>query len=268
MRNKKKNNRKTSSILFKVIFPLIGIIVGGWFIFIGITHFLNTSSYFNIKKVVFVGVDEKDIADSIAKFYIGENIFQCNLKQASQDIKLKHPKFYDVRVDRSFPDRLTVYITQRKPIAQISNRGREFFLVDKEGMIVSQASNKANDEYAVISGIQGISSFSFGKKILIKELSCALRLISALHDNEAKFVNEYYMGTDKDFKLGSRAVIDISKFPTLIARIDYLELRFSEDSYTQKITMLFKILPTLAERLQEIKYIDLRFSEPAVAFKK
>ena len=263
MRNIKKNNRKNNSkTLLKVILPFVGIVAGGWFLFIGIARFLNTSSYFDIKKVVFVGVDKKDIADGIAKYYIGENIFQCDLRQASGDIKLKYPQFYDVGVVRNFPDRLTVYIIQREPMAQISNRGKDFFLVDRDGMIVSEGLNKPYDKFIVVSGIEGISSFSFGKKILIKELKGALQLVSVLQNNERIFTSLL-----KNAALDSSVEIDISKFPTLIAKINSLELRFTDDSYSQKLKMLFKILPTLTDRLQEIKYIDLRFTEPAVAFK-
>ena len=262
MRNNKRSNRKSIKVLLKLIVTLSALAAAGWLIFFGISNFLKTSSYFNIKRVIFIGLEDKEIADNIAQDYISENIFDCNLIQISRDIKLHFPQFHDLRIVRNFPDSLTVYIIQRRPIAQLHSRNREYFLIDNEGMIISRGSSSPYDKFIIIEGIKGVSSLRFGQKIIVNDLKKALELTAVTLANQNKLANLL-----NNFTLTSIA-IDVSKFPTIVMKIANFELRFAEESYNDKINIFLKLLPTLKGKIEQVKYIDLRFSEPAISFQE
>jgi len=232
-----------------------------YFIFFVITNYLNTSSYFNIKKITFVGLEDRAIADRIAKIYLGENIFRSHLVEIMNDIKLRYPQFYDLKIARNFPDCLTIYVVQRKPLAQLYLRNKEYFLIDKDGTIISEAQENKFDNFIIIDGVRGLSALHFGQRVLSNESKAALELVSvvlARQDQLSKLITNFAL---------DNVSVDISKYPTISMKIGGLEIRFSDNFfYSDKINMLIKLLPNLKDKIDQIRYIDMRFDEPAISF--
>ncbi len=255
----KKNTKNNFKKIIISLIPLIAFSFSCWLLALGVKAYLENSSYFKVKKVILYGLDDKKIAQDISRVILYDNIFNLNLKKIRKDLKNANPNFYDVDVIRNFPDQVTVNIIVRKPIAQINHRG--FFLVDSEGVIVSDMSNKPFINNIVISGLRNISKFSFGKKINLAELNSGLRLAQIIKDPRKELFSLFTSVTYDKIE------IDISKYPSLYLNIDNLELRFYDYNLENELKALIRILPSLEKRIKQVEYIDLRFDEPAVYFK-
>ena len=153
-----------------------------------------------------------------------------------------------------------VRVVRRKPVAQIQQKG--YFLVDSEGVIVSDASNRAFGGYVIIGGIKGISSeLSFGKKISSTELFSGLQLAELIMGQKERI--DTLLPSDLKNVLMR---VDVALHPSLYLYIDSLELRFHSDSMYAQLNSLINILPSLDKKIKKVKYIDLRFGDPAVSF--
>lgn len=255
---KGKKNKWSGSILKRGLLVLVcGVFI--WLAVVGIRSFLNNASYFRVKKVTFIGLNEKKIVEKISKKLMYDNIFGFDIVKIAQNLKREYPQFYDVEVVRNLPDELVVKVARRKPRAQIKQKS--FFLVDSEGVIVSDASERPFDDYIVIVGIEGISGLSFGKKVHSAELTSGLKLAEMLSERR-----DHLISLMPEFIYDTRIRIDVILYPSLYVYFDTLELRFHSDSFHKQFNSLFGVLPSLSKKIKEVKYIDLRFGDPAVSF--
>lgn len=257
MKKSLKNKHKKNIATFLAVFIFVGIVI---LLILGVNSYLDNSAYFKIKKVVLNGLDNKEFAQRISSRFLYENIFSLNLRKIKENLKISNPQFYDVEIIRNFPDQLTINVTERKPVAQIKQKG--FFLVDSEGVIVSDISNEPFTGSLVISGFKSLPELSFGKKINLDSIKSALKLIYALKPVVPELISMIPELTPDNME------IDTTNHPSLYVFCGNLELRFYDDSLEKSIKSLEKILPSLKENIHKVKYIDLRFAEPTVSFEK
>lgn len=257
MKKNTKNKYKKNLIIILPIVIFLSIIS---LLFLGVSSYLDNSAYFRIKKVVLNGLDDERIAQNISSNLLYDNIFSLDLNKIKEDLKIENPQFHDVELVRNFPDQLTINVAVRKPIAQIKQKG--FFLIDDDGVIVSDRLNRPVAGSLVILGLSLVSDLSFGKKINLTSLKSGLNLVSALEGINRELIS-LIPGLTND-----KIEIDISKYPSLFVRYDTLELRFYNDNLIKGLNSLNRVLPSLREKIGKVEYIDLRFGEPAVSFKK
>jgi len=252
----KKYQTKTMVI---TMLPVLAFLFSLWLVVAGVKAYLEHASYFKIKRVVLNGIDDKTLAQHISRTFIYDNIFNLDLKYEREVLKNTNPQFYDVDVVKNFPDQVTINAIVRRPVSQIRHRG--YFLVDSDGVVVSDISVKPFDEVIVLSVLKWISSLSFGKKIHWQGLKTGLMLTSLLKGMRQDLISFIP-------QLASEKIeIDLSKSPSFYVHIAGIEVRLYDSDLESKLKLLLKILPTIKDRLGEVKYIDLRFAEPVVSFK-
>jgi len=256
-RNRK--NRSFLPVLKKILVSLLFIAVL-CFVIVRINSFLKNARYFKVKKVRLVGLENKKLVKEISNDLLYDNIFCVDIKKVKDNLKITNPQFYGLEVVRRLPDELIVQVAQRRPFAQIYQK--DFFLVDREGVIVSDASSKAFSEFMVIKGLEGLSSIYFGTKISSKELASGLRAIEALEGKKAELIDLL-----PGFKQNESVTVDVTKYPSLFVYVGNLELRLYDDSLLAGLRSLKEILNSLDKKIDRVKYIDLRFTDPAVSFK-
>jgi cell division septal protein FtsQ len=260
--NKGNHSTKSNNVRRAIIsmLPILAFLFSFWLVVLGIKSYLNYTSYFKIKRIVLNGVNDKNLARNISRAFLNENIFSLDLKKTRQDLKITNPQFYDVDVVKNFPDQVTINVVVRRPVAAVRHKG--FFLVDSEGVVVSDESRKPFDQSIIISGLKGISSLSFGKKIQWYGFKSGLRLRQLFQDTREDLISlmpQLATGTIE---------IDLSRYPSFYVHLAGVEVRLYDSDLENKLKLLFKILPTINKRIEEVKYIDLRFAEPVVSFKK
>ncbi|MDD5006121.1 MAG: cell division protein FtsQ/DivIB [Candidatus Omnitrophica bacterium] len=254
-----KNNKHQLRTLVITLVPTFAFLLSIWLLILGVRSYLNNSSYFNIKKVVLNGINDKKTAQQISAIFLNENIFGIDLGRKKDEIKIDNPQFHELEVTRNFPDQVTINLIIRRPLAQIKQRG--FFLVDNEGVIVSDMSSTPFENFMIISNLKGISSFSFGKKINIEQLKTGLRLVQSLRNILPQLIPLIPQAASSRFE------IDLAKYPSLYVYFTGIEVRFYKNNLDRQVQLFIKLLPSIQKRIDQVQYIDLRFMEPAVSFK-
>lgn len=255
---KDKKNKRPGRLWGAGIFAVVcGVFI--WLSVTGVYSFLSNASYFRVKRVSFIGLNEKQAAEEISKKLIYDNIFLLDINEIAQNLKDAYPQFYDVAIARHLPDALVVKVVVRKPRAQIKQKN--FFLVDSEGVIVSDASERPFTGYIIIEGLKALPSLSFGKTVRSQALASGLQLAEMLSAHK-KGLLSFVPAPAGDVAIR----IDLDFYPNLYVYLDALELRFHRESFQRQLKSLFDILPSLGKRISQVKYIDLRFQDPAVSF--
>ncbi len=257
MKKNNKNKFKKTAIAIITVVLFVTIVV---LLILGLKSYIDNSSYFKIKKVILNGLDDKKVAQDISKRFLYDNIFNLDLQKIKENLKISNPQFHDVEVIRSFPGQLTINVVVRKPVAQIKQR--EYFLVDNEGVIVSDKSKSPFEGAVIISGLKSISDLSFGVKINLDNLRSGISLAKELKD-----INKVLISSIPNLAT-NKIEIDVSKHPSIFVSYQDLELRFYSDNLAMGLRSLNKMLPSLKSKIEQVEYIDLRFAEPAVSFKK
>ena len=257
MRKDRRNSRISPAVKQGLAIAAVLLFVG--VVFFGIRSFLNNASYFQVKRITFVGLDKKSVAGLLSKQLMYDNIFRLDIARIAASFKRSYPQFHDVEIVRSLPDELIVKVMVRKPVAQLKEK--DFFLIDNEGVIVSDGSHRPSGRYIIIQGLKGFAGLSFGKKIYSRELVCALQLAVLLQEYQAQLRQLIPFAERMD-----SFSVDAALYPSLYVCVDSLELRFHGDALPAQMASLLNVLPSLKDKIKQLKYIDLRFGDPAVSF--
>ncbi|MDP8298990.1 MAG: cell division protein FtsQ/DivIB [Candidatus Tantalella remota] len=252
---KKKKKRASASrgsgLPVKVI--LVGIICGALIAgsTYGIWYFFTNSRFFAVKEIV-VNKD-RDYSfwkgeSRLKKLYKGRNIFEVDLKQVRTVIKSDYPQLRKVEVRRRMPDTIEVDIISRLPAAVIDTAGG--IVIDSEGIVLSIGQTKGT-----LVKIKGLNFFintpSRGDKVDNRSLAQALVLLDGL--------NKKMSGYKKQIEY-----IDISDRKNIVLGISGVIVKMGTDDFSEKIVELKKVMSDPKMKMEDIKYIDLRFGAPAV----
>lgn len=228
---------------------------------------IKNSSLFQIDYII---ADEKNTVD--LSYLMGKNIFTIDLGKEANYIRGFHPNYYKIRLIRILPNRLFVAFVKRKPQALI--KLYRDFGIDCDGILFLIPEELEKQGLTYISGLETkIFGPKTGKRYNIKELTFALGVIK-----EASKRREF-----QDYRLYEINVADLDNAKMFISlpyeqskgsfsqgiadRNSLLEVKFGQDSITEKLNILRSLLKQERSQLANIKYIDLRFKEPVVKFK-
>jgi cell division septal protein FtsQ len=261
-RNKSSHTSKRNNIRVVIIsmLPILAFLFSFWLVILGVKSYLKHASYFKIKRIVLNGINDKNLAQNISRTFLYNNIFSLDLKKTRQDLKATNPQFYDVDVIKNFPDQLTINVVVRRPVVMVRHKG--FFLVDSEGVVVSDMSREPLDQPILISGLKGINSLSFGKRIHWYGFKSGLRLRQLFKDIRQDLISLIPKVATQNIE------IDLSQYPSFYVYLAGVEVRLYDSDLENKLRLLLKILPTINKRIEELNYIDLRFVEPVVSFSR
>jgi cell division protein FtsQ len=180
--------------------------------------------------------------------YEGQNIFRVNLGQ-SRSIIEQMPQVENADVIRTLPNKLTVTITERRPIAWVVSRADEdptvsdkAFLIDARGMLMkTRAKLEEYLNFPVISGVQ-TENLVAGERVTTSEMQAALELIRQ---------------TSESTRFQARHV-DMSKgYCLVVTAHSHAKITFGLDRIDAQLARLHRYLARAAEDQKEIQTVNL-----------
>ena len=207
---------------------------------------LLSSSLLNVTSVQVSGCEVLDPQTVIQQAQIpsGVNILSLDLDRVRQRVT-NHPWIDSAVISREIPDRIRIEIIERKPLALV--KGRQFYLVDNEGLCFASA---APGEYAGLPIITGVNpeSLAPGSK-LPRELTV---LIEDLYQ-------------ESQLRLPWRLISEIrwsgNKGLSIFTVRGGIQIDLGRDEYGPKIARLEKVLRYLEEKGldPQLRGIDLSY---------
>lgn len=232
----------------KVGISLISIVL----IVYGVWHIYNellTSSYLKIKEVKVVGnikLSRSEVLE-LSGIAIGDNILARDSGDIKGNIKA-NPWIADVRVKRNFPDRVSIEIQERKPVAFINLDG--LYYVDETGIIFKKASLGEDVDLPVITGLtkEEIEEQGAVSELAIK----AVNLLHILAENTAlELENLSEINVDKTYGL------------TLYTMREGTKIEFGGDGFREKLDILDKIIKS-RNGFAGLEFIALNYNRGVV----
>jgi cell division septal protein FtsQ len=228
---------------------------------------LFSLDYFKIKQII----GTKDCPVDLS-YLVGRNILSLDLAREASNIQGYCPDCALVIVARILPNNLYVGLISRRPVALV--KLYRSFAVDASGVLFNLSSRVDMPELPVISGLE---TKIFGPKPGLRytndELKAALEIIRI-------FKRERTLRFFSIQKIDVTNLNSISIFiPVLPAQSDYtrpvstvkgpfgFEVKISRNNLSGRIAILSGLVGQEKDNLGNIKYFDLRFSEPAIKYK-
>jgi len=184
----------------------------------------------------------KDELQNIAGVFTGQSIFKVNLNEAAQRARAL-PWVRDVRLYRHLPNRISMTLSERTPVAVLdSGSGR--FLVDDEGMVIVR-------EAAAGADAQSLPSVSIS--------GCRAQVG---HSVDSGALNEALALLTEIARRGGWRAADVTvranSVETLAVVYGGHEFRIGNGNYGEKLRRLGEILSDVQQRGLTIAYVDLR----------
>lgn len=242
--------RKVVSISARLIL-LAAIIAGSW---IGgreaLRRFVFENPDYAIREVKYVtdGTLTRESVLTTGDLAEGRNIFLVPIGKAVAAIE-KMPQVENAEVTRTLPNRLTVTVTERRPIAWIVAKPDEdptvserAFLIDARGMLMkSKAKLEEYLHFPVISGVQ-TGNLVPGQRVTTSEMQAALELIQ-LTSESTRFQARH---------------IDLSKgYCLVVTAHSHAKVTFALERIEAQLARLHRYLARAADDMMEIQTVNL-----------
>lgn len=189
-----------------------------------------------------------DLAWRFAGLRGGTPIFDINLSSVERIVRARNPEYKNVWVRRVLPGEIRIHLVRRAPIAQVQSGA--FFLVDSEGMVISQGQGAPFNDLAVILGSKSqIAQLKKGARVNRVVMSQGIQLL--------KDVRRF------DVLHGQRlSAIDISNPDNLVLWVnEKIEVRISSRNLTSQMKKISEALANIDLDPERVKYVDLRFDD-------
>lgn len=178
----------------------------------------------------------------------GQNLWTLNLHQISHDLE-KLPYVSSARVERHFPDKITIFIKERVPVVKIVGLNidlgtRETFYIDRQGVVLKPRPNEAVPLLPEVIGLTD-AELEPGTKLEQPRLSKAMDIIDAIDHSQ--------LHTSIDIR-----TIDLSDplSITMVTRQD-MSITFRLDYIDQQLQRLMQIVEYPNFQLRQIHTVDL-----------
>lgn len=267
MRRKKRKERKKRffSIRFVVRFFLIILFFA---VIAGAGYQVYTAPFFKVSSEniqVNFQIDKR-IKEEVA----GKNIFSVDLSHIYSEIIRFHPEYKEVTLIKRFPDAIEIHAKKRQPVAQVHSEG--FYLIDREGVVISQSSLRQFKEYPLISGVAGKGRLVKGKKINGRDLRAAFDIISSLKQKDLlEKIN--LAGEGYNFRLSSINILPIQTVYFYLEDFESdrgnIKIIMEQENMQEKFALLEQLLTEkLRDRISLVSHIDFRFKNVVVGFQR
>ena len=222
---------------------------------------LKNLSIFTIREITVKQGAAIDLA-----YLKGKNLFSIDLARESQNARLRYPVYKRIRLIRILPDRVYVDFVKRRPVALVK-LNTKYYSVDEDAMLfdagsVLNANDPAWQTLPVMTGLDSkIPNPRPAVRYYLPELGFGLKIISEAEKNKGF----------RDFRIVS---LDLSvpgntlMFLTLpsLANAGIVEVKLGKEQIISRLRILEGLLYQFKKDWNSIKYIDLRFKEPAIKF--
>ncbi|MBW4054630.1 MAG: FtsQ-type POTRA domain-containing protein [Proteobacteria bacterium] len=224
-----------------------GIAYGGYRAITSVTLFsLKSIEVSNVKHLT------REEILGLAGLEPGKDLLRMNLKSMGEHI-LQNPWVETVRINRYFPDTVSIAITEREPVA-IVNMGFIYYL-DKKGNIFKVLNQGDKLDYPVITGFseEDLGSDPKGTR---EALEATCDLLNILHEKGALIladVSEIHY--DKGYGF------------TLFTASGALPVKVGSEDFPAKVERFARIYRDLMVQLPSISYIDLDYNDKIIVKK-
>lgn len=179
----------------------------------------------------------------------GENIFQVDFEKYRRRV-MDSPWVADVTLGRVLPATVEVRVVERVPLA-VARLDQQLFLIDSAGVIIDEYSSQYRDfDLPIIDGLVSSASASTDGPLIDRER------VSLTH----ALLNALAVRPDLRRRLSQ---VDASNAHDAVVMFDSEAawLHLGESRFVERLTTYLELAPTLAERFQDIDYVDLRFDD-------
>ncbi|MDD2898088.1 MAG: FtsQ-type POTRA domain-containing protein [Desulfuromonadaceae bacterium] len=182
----------------------------------------------------------------------GKALLHMDLKRMGEQL-LQNPWVETVRINRYFPDTVSIVITEREPVA-IVNMGFIYYL-DKKGKVFKVLNQGDKLDYPVVTGFteEELGSDPKGTREALESTCTLLDILRSKGAFILADVSEIHY--DKGFGF------------TLFTASGALPVKVGSDDFAAKVERFAKIYKDLMVQMPSIRYIDLDYSDKIIVKK-
>ena len=182
----------------------------------------------------------------------GQDMARMNLKRMGEQL-IQNPWVETVRIHRYFPDRLSITISEREPLA-IVNMGFIYYL-DRKGTVFKVLNQGDKLDYPVVTGFseEEMSSNPTGTKDALKTTCELLRILQEKGAFILADVSEIHY--DKGYGF------------TLFTAAGALPVKVGSGDFAAKVDRFARIYQELMAQRSTLQYIDLDYNDKIVVKK-
>jgi cell division protein FtsQ len=189
----------------------------------------------------------------------GQSLLLVDL-EAFRALALDSPWVASVTVRRVLPSTLDVQIVEREPVA-IARLGRQLYLVDGAGVIIAQYGPQHADFDLPI--VDGMGMAAAGAPAPRGGAPADLQIDPARAQLVARFLGSL---AGRPELRRSVSQVDVSRDGNVAVLLDGdgALLYLGDDQFVERLRTYLEIRPTLAERMNEVDYVDLRYGQRVI----
>ena len=209
-------------------------------------NFLTSDPRFQITDVTFRGnnaLSENQLLEWLGQVQ-GENLFAYDLSRASERLA-EHPWVLSASVQRKFPQKIQIELTERVPYARI--KFEKIFLMDNFGVILSEEKPEYRNLPLIVQ--PGVKPENFSGERVIQSLK------TMHYFNKLSFFKKNPLDT-AELKGHSRIIF--------FTRNRDLQIQMSMETLTEGFKKFMIVLDTLEDDAVKIQMIDLSFKDQVV----
>ena len=209
-------------------------------------NFLTSDPRFQITDVTFSGnhaLLENQLLEWLGQVH-GENLFAYDLSRASERLA-EHPWVLSASVQRKFPQKIQIELTERVPYARI--KFEKVFLMDNFGVILSEEKPEYRNLPLIVQ--PGVKPENFSGERVIQSLK------TMHYFNKLSFFEKNPLDI-AELKGHSRIIFS--------TRNRDLQIQMSMETLTEGFKKFMIVLDTLEDDAVKIQMIDLSFKDQVV----
>lgn len=228
------------------------MVLVGMVIFVSFKVFRNhllSSPAFTIKTLIYTGALKPLSATDIFKLK-GKNLFSVDIGHLARDLKLSYPHLAKIRVSRIIPDKIWFEAEERVAFAKVKLADR-VFLCDAEATIMPLS--KLPSDLVLITGVETqVSKIRIGEVYDSSQLKTALAILKEIKNSRA--ITPFLV-----------VRLEVDEPERIAFFLDNgIQVIIGNEQTGKRLKVLSLVLNDLKPELDKIKYIDLRFQEPAI----
>ena len=209
-------------------------------------NFLTSDPRFQITDVTFSGnhaLLENQLLEWLGQVH-GENLFAYDLSRASERLA-EHPWVLSASVQRKFPQKIQIELTERVPYARI--KFEKVFLMDNFGVILSEEKPEYRNLPLIVQ--PGVKPENFSGERVIQSLK------TMHYFNKLSFFEKNPLDI-AELKGHSRIIFS--------TRNRDLQIQMSMETLTEGFKKFMIVLDTLEDDTVKIQMVDLSFKDQVV----
>ncbi len=231
---------------------LIILFVG--LVFISIIY-AGSQFIFLIDKISVSGNKEltKNEVIKISGINKGMNIFTVNIGRTINKLR-EEPFIRYAYVSRTFPNKISINILEREPIALIAMD--KLYSFDINGILLPKPT-RSNNDLPRLTGIESVYKFEFGKPTVHYQVRQGVNIIAQI-DHYYSEVNDFISELHWNKRYKEWIIVSYKYKPLIKLGTDDFPIKL------QALNNFFKLMKKKNSNINKFKYIDLRFKNQLI----